>query len=110
MWDDIFYRMRKFRDLKLNKMKIRDVRELHGLVPLAKLIEEIGEVTQLMNCDIWKKRKVSKEEYAEELIDVLFFYVDVCDNLGLTERDLKNAFEKKLEKNYDRFDDDGVFR
>ena len=56
---------------------------------------ELGEAS-----DAWKKGK-SQEEIAEELIDVIFYILDVS-RLACPTTDMDKMFQKKLDKNKNR--------
>lgn len=106
---ELFEEVRKFREEKFKKMNMPPLEQQHTMVPLTKLVEEVGELVQLHNTDYWLKRNVTPEEYAEEIVDILFFIVDVCDRQGVTVEMIEETFKMKLEKNFKRFDSRGVF-
>lgn len=56
---------------------------------------EMGEAS-----DAWKKGE-SEEKIAEELVDVIFYVLDVS-RLACPTVNMDDAFRKKLEKNLDR--------
>jgi len=86
--------IKKFRDE-------RDWKQFHNHKNMAiSLALEAAEVLEhfqwksFEECDEYAK--THKDDIAEELADVGMYLFELCDNLGI---DLKEAMEKKLEKN-----------
>lgn len=67
---------------------------------------EMAEVIQELNWKPWKKtqKKVASGKVLEELVDVLFFYLELCIVLGFSHRDIFEAYKRKLEVNNKRID------
>lgn len=78
------------------------VRYFSELTNLAQLVEEVGEVARVMSRRFGDQScKPSDEgvDLAEELADVLFVVACIANQTGI---DLTAAFERNVEKKYDR--------
>jgi NTP pyrophosphatase (non-canonical NTP hydrolase) len=87
-------KIKKFRDE-------RDWMQFHGHKEMAiSLILEAAEVLEHFQWkspqEIEEYAKIHKDEIGEEIADVGMYLFELADNLGI---DLKEAMEKKLEKN-----------
>ena len=72
------------------------------LTNLARLMEEVGELSRIMNHSFGNKPKKSEERdqrLSEELADVLFVIICIANEQGI---DLEEAFEGVLKKYRDR--------
>ena len=69
----------------------------------ARLAEEVGEVGRAMNVKFGRKRKKSDDdgrELSEELADVFFTILDICNSLGI---DLEKEFILKNKKSHEKY-------
>jgi NTP pyrophosphatase (non-canonical NTP hydrolase) len=72
------------------------------LVNLARLVEEVGELSRELNHRYGSKRKRSNEpetDLAIEMADVLFVLIALANEQGV---DLEHAFERVMQKYRDR--------
>lgn len=83
------------------------IREYGGywepLSMFARLAEEVGEVGRAMNVEFGGKRKKSEEdgkELPEEISDVLFTLLAICNSLNI---DLEKEFISKNLKSHDKY-------
>lgn len=69
------------------------------------LIVEVTEVINEFNWKPWRKvhKKVERAKVVEEMADVLIFYMNMCNDLDITEEELYETVKTKQEKVYDRF-------
>jgi len=67
------------------------------------LMDELGELLDEVNYKWWKNPKpLNKDAIAEELIDILHFWVSICLDMGLTPTDIHSVYLKKNQQNKDR--------
>lgn len=77
-----------------------------GKSKLLWLMAELGEVI-----DIVKKQGVDRimqdaqirHDFVEEMADVLMYYCDIMNCYGITEAELKQAYEEKFQRNMERW-------
>lgn len=77
-----------------------------GKSKLLWMIAELGEVI-----DIVKKQgserilqdAQTRHDFVEEMADVLMYYCDIMNCYGITEAELKQAYEEKFRRNMDRW-------
>ena len=70
------------------------------------MIAELGEVI-----DIVKKQgterimndTATRHDFVEEMADVLMYYCDIMNCYGITETELKTAYEEKSKRNMERW-------
>ena len=74
-----------------------------------KMLYMLGECGEVI--DILKKRgpgpimndPAVRADFVEELADVLMYYADVMLSFGITSQELQDAYEKKFERNMNRW-------
>lgn len=98
---ELFDHIRVYRESKLNVFK----RKLNKFAILCKMGEELGEIMQVVNNDYWEKEKLDKERLSEEIVDLIFFLVDLCDYYNIKPDQIETIFRKKLAINYRRLDE-----
>jgi NTP pyrophosphatase (non-canonical NTP hydrolase) len=95
-FQSILKKIKKFRDE-------RDWQQFHNPKDMAEAI--VIEAGELLEKFLWKSQKDSKqhaknkknlEEIADELADVLYFSIELVDDLGL---DIETIISKKIQKN-----------
>ena len=91
MKDKTIERIRKF-------TKERDWDQFHSPANLAKSISI--EASELLECFQWSDTDFDIEHVKEELADVLVYYRDLLDKLGLDEDEIINSKMDKNEKKY----------
>lgn len=77
-----------------------------GKSKLLWMIAELGEVI-----DIVKKQgterimndTATRHDFVEEMADVLMYYCDIMNCYGITETELKTAYEEKFKRNMERW-------
>ncbi len=101
--------MADIKELKKKVIAFRDARDwkqFHNQKDMAlSLVLEAAEVLEhfqwkTTRADIEKYAKAHKREIGEELADVLYWVLAMSHDLGI---DLKEAFEKKMEKNAKKY-------
>lgn len=63
------------------------------------------EVTEAVDCVPWKWWKDSTVDInalKEELADILFFWVSMCQSYGFSSHDMMEAYDRKVTINYNR--------
>jgi len=76
------------------------VRYFSEMTNMAQLTEEVGEVARVISRKYGEQSsKEEQEDLADELADVLFVVICLANQTGV---DLNEAFEKNLEKKYNR--------
>jgi len=69
------------------------------------LIDEVAELLNEVNYKWWKNPKpVDKQKVAGELIDILHFWVSMCNTMGLSANDVYKIYMNKNNENKDRQD------
>ena len=69
------------------------------------------ELAELIDSTPWKPWKsvedqsLNKDNAIREAIDIIFFLVGICENLGITPQELEDKFHEVLKNNYARLDD-----
>lgn len=91
-------KIKKFRDE-------RNWKQFHNPKDMA--LSLVLEATEVLEHFQWKSKeeiekyiKSNKKEIGEELVDVLYWVLLMCNDLGI---DIKEAFEKKLKKNEKKY-------
>ncbi len=65
------------------------------------IVVELAELLDEVNFKWWKNpRPVDKDRVAEELADVLHFFVSMCLKVGLSADDLHGAYVRKNRENF----------
>ena len=74
-----------------------------------------NEIQEVANCIQWKNWKLPKEISAEqhkelltEMVDILFFYFELCGTFRIPMKDLETAFYGKIKVNYKRIDEEDL--
>jgi NTP pyrophosphatase (non-canonical NTP hydrolase) len=65
-----------------------------------KLAEEVGEVSKLLVCGLFRDKRNTRENLREELGDVLFFVAMLARAKGFSLGDLMASNVEKLDKRY----------
>lgn len=67
------------------------------------LICEVGELLDEVNYKWWKNpRENNEKEIKEEIIDVLHFFLGICNDAGLTAPEIYDIYMSKNEENRKR--------
>ncbi len=66
------------------------------------------ELAELIDSTPWKPwrsikdQSFDKDNAVREVIDIIFFLVGICENLGITPREIEDKFTQILKHNYTR--------
>lgn len=72
------------------------------------IMDECSELKAGLNWKPWKNQKTLDHEYLkEELIDILHFWLDACNRLGMNARDIIDMYDEKHRENERRQVDGG---
>lgn len=71
-------------------------------VASAIVAEAGGELWKAGGGKWWSEKKYSREEKAEEIIDILHFWLQACITVGLTAEEIFDIYSRKLAENYRR--------
>lgn len=102
--DKIFYLQEKFDQDVIKNRNLQDIKpeqwiQKQTLAMLSELAELIAEV----NFKWWKNPKeVNYPAVKEELIDILHFFVGMCNRVGMTSEEMFNIYINKNEENFKR--------
>ena len=102
--DKIFYLQEKFDQDVIKNRNLQDIPpeqwiQKQTLAMLSELAELIAEV----NFKWWKNPKeVNYPAVKEELIDILHFFVGMCNRVGMTSEEMFNIYINKNEENFKR--------
>jgi len=67
------------------------------------MIEEIGELASELKYHWWRQNELPENnKMREELIDVLHFWFNIAEALGMTADDIYDVYMKKNAVNFDR--------
>ena len=102
--DKIFFLQEKFDQDVIKNRNLQDIKpeewiQKQTLAMLSELAELIAEV----NFKWWKNPKeVNYPAVKEELIDILHFFVGMCNRVGMTSEEMFNIYINKNEENFKR--------
>jgi NTP pyrophosphatase (non-canonical NTP hydrolase) len=74
---------------------------------LLALYQEVAELTDSLPWKPWRdmaNQPFDTENVMREMVDIVFFLVGICEELGITPRDLEKKFMEVLKNNYARLD------
>lgn len=67
------------------------------------MLSELAELLDEVNFKWWKNPKeIDKSAVKEELVDILHFFVGMCQRMGMTADELFNIYTGKNAENFDR--------
>ncbi len=102
--DTIFYMQEKFDQDVIKNRHLEDVTpeqwiQKQTLAMLSELAELIAEV----NFKWWKNAKeINSDNVKEEIVDILHFFVGMCNRSGMNSEELFDRYMKKNEENFRR--------
>lgn len=90
--------------IRSKNLSLKDNERLNNTI-LAMMVE-LGELANEIRCfKFWSNKPSSdKEVIIDEYVDVLHFFLSIANQLGFTEQDIKEAYEKKNAENFARQD------
>jgi dimeric dUTPase (all-alpha-NTP-PPase superfamily) len=68
------------------------------------------ELAELVDSTPWKpwrsikSQSFDKDNAVREVVDIIFFLVGICENLGITPQEIEDKFIQVLKNNYARLD------
>ena len=77
-----------------------------GKSKLLWMIAELGEVIDIVKkqgAERIMQNAATRHDFVEEMADVLMYYCDIMNCYGITEAELKQAYEEKFQRNMDRW-------
>lgn len=100
--DKMFLLQQAYQKLALDKdAPVDSVQDFH--YSMSALVCEIGEVLQAdKRWKTMRNEEYNKEAKLEELIDCFAFLINACIFSGFSAVDVRNAFWKKVKKNFER--------
>lgn len=67
------------------------------------MLSELAELIAEVNFKWWKNPKeVNYDNVKEELVDILHFFVGMCNRMGMGSEELYNRYRLKNKENFDR--------
>ena len=70
------------------------------------MMAELGEVIDIIKkqgTDRIMQDAATRHDFVEEMADVLMYYCDIMNCYGITEAELKTAYEEKFRRNMERW-------
>jgi len=99
---ELLEKQKKLDDFILKELDINYKDRLNSLI-LA-LVVEIGEMAnEIRAFKYWSKKAPSpKEVVLDEFVDCLHFMLSIANQLGFSEKDIEEAYDKKNAVNFER--------
>lgn len=105
--EEIFDMQKKLDEYIFEKRKVGQEKEFTRNEWIQKksiaLMDETIELLNEVNYKWWKNPKENNDkEIKEEMIDILHFWVSMCNDLGFTADEVSKIYKKKNQENFDR--------
>ena len=102
--DRIFEMQKKLDDDIVNNRHLQNIKPEEWIQKQTlAIISELAELLDEVNFKWWKNPKeINNAAIAEEIVDILHFFVGMCLKMGLSSQDIYDIYMKKNEENFKR--------
>ncbi|MBS3975119.1 MAG: dUTPase [Syntrophomonadaceae bacterium] len=102
--DHIFELQKAFDEDLCRRRNLQDIDQATWMQKeVLAIISELGELLNEVNFKWWKNPKpINQGKIKEELVDILHFFISMCNKMGISSQELYEAYQLKNKENFAR--------